>query len=119
MDWEFSGFFSPFEEFLAASEEIVDIDQSMNGYWQGSSIPVVRFLFKHLTNGGISNTTYGFVKKHWVVARMLYRLEENVAPWWLREGVEGKELESELNVAAAEVERLIEELSNDKWKSDE
>lgn len=113
LDWEFSGFFSPFEEFLTASQEIIDQEQ------QVSSVPVADTLFKHLTNANISNPIHGFVKKHWRVARLLDQLEQNVAPWWLRECVKPKELERELAVAALVVERSIEELSEGGWETDE
>lgn len=119
LDWEFSGFFSPFQEFLTASEEIFNIDQPLDQDWENLGSPVAESLFKYLTADGVSNPAYGFIKKHWLVARKLHQLEENVAPWWLREGVEGDELEIELDMAAAWVERLIEELSNEEWKVEE
>lgn len=119
LDWEFAGFFSPFQEFLTASEEIFNINQPLDQDQEISGVPVAESLFKHLTAGGISNPSHGFVKKHWLVVRMLHQLEENVAPWWLREGVEGDELKAELDMAAAWVERLLEELSSEAWKMGE
>ena len=112
VDWEFSGFFSPLDEYLLADDDIVGSanDQQREGEGQGDETkPFADLLLAKLEGAGVSTPRVGFVKEHWRVAVLLNRLTEAVAPWWLR-GVRGQELERGLEEAAKVVEGVMEEL---------
>lgn len=113
VDWEFSGFFSPFDEFLAASEEIFDNYQSVSDLAQSSVDPsrsLHKLLLQHLHSLGVSTPVTGAVKRHWHTATRLHQLQENLAPWWLREESQGESLNQELHDAADKVKAALVDL---------
>ncbi|MCJ1268817.1 hypothetical protein MMC22_008705 [Lobaria immixta] len=113
VDWEFSGFFSPFDEFLAASEEIFDNYQSVSDLAQSSVDPsrsLPKLLLQHLHSLGVSTPVTGAVKRHWHTATRLHQLQENLAPWWLREESQGESLNQELHDAAEKVKAALVDL---------
>ena len=113
VDWEFSGFFSLFDEFLSASEEIFDygqpvLDLVQTGMDSKTSLP--KLLLEHLHSLGVSSPMTGAVEKHWHTATRLHQLQENLAPWWLREESQGENLNQQLHDAADKVEAAMVDL---------
>ena len=115
VDFEFSGFFSPLEEFL---NDYVGNE----GDWPRE---VYKAYLETLENNGIATPAKSVASLHWKQAYGVEKLVENIAPWWLPGQHQGKELASELKKSEEIVREMLEKLeaasslsSNDKpWLS--
>ena len=106
VDWEYSGFFSPFDEYLLASEEIFALDDATD-----EKAPGFTTLFlADLERLKISTPKSSVFEKHWEEVRLLDKLHEHIAPWWLREQ-QGDLLKMGLREAACIVEDCLRQFS--------
>ncbi|KAF5637868.1 kinase [Fusarium sp. NRRL 52700] len=87
VDFEFSGFFPPLDEFL--NDCIAN-----NGDW---SKDMYEAYLKRLECNGIPTPLKGIEEDHWEQMAWLEELVEKVAPWWLPGEFQGEKLEQELN----------------------
>ena len=112
LDWEFSGFFPPFDEFLSASDEM--LEDITEDYSEAAlqNTTYARHLLPELEQRGIDTPRMGFIQEHWEEAKLLHQLRENVAPWWLRERPAGDDLNEELDDAAKKVDMVLKKLTN-------
>lgn len=101
VDFEFSGFFSPIEEFLNDS---VGNDAD----WDKTTYDAY---LERLDQNGICTPGKSFEEKFWEQSLALEKLVENITPWWLPGGRQGDKLEEELKKAEREVKKAIEALS--------
>ena len=111
IDWEFSGFFPPFDEYLSASEEM--FGESSEGYSEAAlqNSVYTRDLLYELEKRGIDTPRVGFIQEHWEEAQLLHQLRENIAPWWLRGRGTGDDLNKELDDAAEMVDMVLKKLA--------
>ncbi|CAI7564622.1 unnamed protein product [Penicillium pancosmium] len=73
IDFEFSGFFPELDEFV--NDSVANA-----GDWPDASYEAY---LKRLEDYGINTPRNGIKDQHWSEAKLLYRLEDNIAPWWL------------------------------------
>jgi hypothetical protein len=100
VDFEFSGFFPPFDEFVN--------DEVDNGGDWGEA--AYRAYIVELERLGVP-TPGGVDKEIWEKLKKLGQLEESIAPWWLAEGgVQGEKRVAELESAKKVVEEAIKGL---------
>ena len=104
VDFEFSGFFSPFDEYLLGDDDIFAFTASETS---GSESFPNTFL-DNLEEKEVSTPRSGLLYQYWETATHLTRLQENIAPWWLQ-GVQGDDLVKGLERAA---ERVIFHMKN-------
>ena len=115
VDFEFSGFFSPLEEFL---NDYV----GNRGDWPKE---IYNAYLAGLEQNGVATPAKSIASLHWKQAYGLEKLVDNIAPWWLPGEHEGADLAAELKKAEATVREMLEKLeaasslpSNDKpWLS--
>ena len=113
VDWEFSGFFSPVEEFLTASDEMLgDVAQQSDPCSDLAHRPFAKWLWTYLEEKGVSTPRRGFISEHWVAAQALYQLRDSIAPWWINEGMDLCELAQELDAAAIRVNSAMRTLTD-------
>ncbi|RBQ64586.1 hypothetical protein FVER14953_12312 [Fusarium verticillioides] len=98
VDFEFSGFFPPLDEFL--NDCIAN-----NGDWPKDMYEVY---LKRLESSGVPTPLAGIKKDHWEQMALLEELVEKIAPWWLPGKFQGEQLEQELNKVKARVGELLE-----------
>ncbi|KAF4422132.1 kinase-like domain [Fusarium acutatum] len=87
VDFEFSGFFPPLDEFL--NDCIAN-----NGDWPKD---MYEAYLKRLECNGIPTPLGGIEKDYWEEMALLEELVEKIAPWWLPGEFHGEQLEQELN----------------------
>ena len=103
VDWEFSGFFSLYEEFLTADSEIFDLSATATGK---SALSVL--LLEELAKLGISTPQTNPMKEPWQLVQKLHILRENIAPWWVRDlDPESVEIKTQLNAAQAKIQEIL------------
>ncbi|KAF5565905.1 kinase-like domain-containing protein [Fusarium napiforme] len=95
VDFEFSGFFPPLDEFLNGCI-------ANDGDWPKDMYEVY---LKRLESNGVPTPLEGIKKDHWEQMALLEELVEKIAPWWLPGKFQGEQLEQELNKVKARVER--------------
>ncbi|KAF5683567.1 kinase-like domain-containing protein [Fusarium denticulatum] len=100
VDFEFSGFFPPLDEFL--NDCIAN-----NGDWPKD---MYEAYLKRLESNGIPTPLEGIKKDHWEQMALLEELVEKIAPWWLPGKFQGEQLERELNKVKARVGEIVEKL---------
>ncbi|KAF5987231.1 kinase-like domain-containing protein [Fusarium coicis] len=91
VDFEFSGFFPPLDEFL--NDCIAN-----NGDWPKDMYEVY---LKRLGSNGVPTPLAGIKKDHWEQMALLEELVEKIAPWWLPGRFRGEQLKQELNKVKA------------------
>ena len=105
VDWEFSGYFSPYEEFLTADSDLLDFSVDME------SDSLSEHLLAELAARDVPTPRHGWLQEHWELARNLYRMRENIAPWWVRElDLQSSELQDELAMAEATIIKTLLEI---------
>ncbi|RKL51011.1 hypothetical protein BFJ72_g464 [Fusarium proliferatum] len=100
VDFEFSGFFPPLDEYL--NDCIAN-----NGDWHKDMYEVY---LKRLECNGIPTPLEGIKKEDWEQMALLEELVEKIAPWWLPGEFQGEQLERELNKVKSRVGEILEEL---------
>jgi hypothetical protein len=100
VDFEFSGFFPPLDEFL--NDCIAN-----NGDWPQDMYEVY---LKRLESNGVPTPLAGIKKDHWEQMALLEELVEKIAPWWLPGRFRGEQLKQELNKVKARVGEILEKL---------
>ena len=108
VDFEFAGFFPPEEEFT--NTEVNNGSDPSDGDWVDNSWG--RFL-NCLESAGVKDVKNRTLKSHeeWEQAKLLVRINEDVAPWWLREGgIKGEELEAALDTVLMRLRGNVERL---------
>lgn len=103
VDWEFSGFFSPFDEQLSIAEEMGEI----TGKGDPSACSARAMLFSHFDEVEARSERGTVVRDHRYVAELLLQLKEHIAPWWLRERNDIEEVREELDKAALVVQETL------------
>ncbi|PNP76537.1 hypothetical protein FNYG_09956 [Fusarium nygamai] len=100
VDFEFSGYFPPLDEFL--NDCIAN-----NGDWPKD---MYKAYLKRLESNGIPTPLEGIRKDHWGQMASLEELVEKIAPWWLPGKFQGEQLEQELNKVKSRVAEILEKL---------
>ncbi|KAK5993043.1 hypothetical protein PT974_06470 [Cladobotryum mycophilum] len=100
VDFEFSGFFSPIEEFLNDSV-------GNDGDWPKAAYDAY---LERLEQNGIATPGTGVDRKLWERGLSVENLVGNIAPWWLPGDREGEQLEEELKRVRQVVQSEIEKL---------
>ncbi|KAG4267386.1 hypothetical protein FPRO04_12946 [Fusarium proliferatum] len=100
VDFEFSGFFPPLDEYL--NDCIAN-----NGDWHKDMYEVY---LKRLECNGIPTALEGIKKEDWEQMALLEELVEKIAPWWLPGEFQGEQLEKELNKVKSRVEIVFTNL---------
>ena len=107
VDWEFSGYFSPYEEFLTADTDLLD--------FSGDTQPdlLSDCLLAELATRDVSTPRHGWMEEHWELARRNQQVRENIAPWWVRElNLQSSELQDELAKAEVIIVKTLQEIKN-------
>ena len=99
VDFEFSGFFPPMDEFLNDSI-------SNEGDWPPAAYQAY---LDRLEQKGVA-TPVTFSTAEWDNACQLEKLVQNIAPWWLPGEYSGKELDGELAKSRLIAEEMLESL---------
>ncbi|KAL9564605.1 hypothetical protein ACKAV7_011057 [Fusarium commune] len=97
VDFEFSGFFPPLNEFL---NDCIAND----GDWPKDMYEVY---LKRLECNGVPTPLRGIKKGHWEQMALLEELVEKIAPWWLPGGFQDEQLEQELNKVKSRVMEIF------------
>ncbi len=100
VDWEFSGFYTPFEKFLCLEDEedfvaATPLTDSTNDRIEADALPKPvgprDAFYEALEHLGVSTPTGidrdgqpGYVSRHWRTAQLLYGVQQHVAPWYVR-----------------------------------
>ncbi|KAF5722379.1 kinase-like domain-containing protein [Fusarium mundagurra] len=100
VDFEFSGFFPPLDEFL---NDCIAND----GDWPKD---MYEAYLKRLESNGIPTPSEGIKKDHWEQMALLEELVEKIAPWWLPGKFHGEKLEQELDKVKSRVGEILERL---------
>ncbi|KAI1041094.1 hypothetical protein LB505_005869 [Fusarium chuoi] len=100
VDFEFSGFFPPLDEFL---NDCIAND----GDWPKDMYEVY---LKRLECNGIPTPFGGINKEDWEQMALLEELVEKIAPWWLPGEFQGEQLEQELRKVKSRAGEILEEL---------
>ncbi|CVK85861.1 uncharacterized protein FMAN_06640 [Fusarium mangiferae] len=100
VDFEFSGFFPPLDEFL---NDCIAND----GDWPKDMYDVY---LKRLECNGIPTPLEGIKKEDWEQMALLEDLVEKTAPWWLPGEFQGEQLEQELKKVKSRVGEILGEL---------
>ncbi|KAK2774682.1 hypothetical protein CKAH01_13128 [Colletotrichum kahawae] len=100
VDFEFSGFFPPLDEFL-------NDNVGNNGDWPKDMYEVY---LKQLEDDAVPTPLKSISQGHWEQALFLEKLLESIAPWWLLDHCRGEESNQELNKARAQVLEYLERL---------
>ena len=104
VDWEFSGFFSPYEEFLAADSDLLNFSSDTG------PDSLSDHLLTELALRDVSTPQHGWLREHWELARRIHRVRENIAPWWVRElDLQSSKLREELATAEATIVQILQE----------
>lgn len=98
VDFEFSGFFPPLDEFL-------NDNVGNNGDWPKDMYEVY---LKRLEDNAVPTPLKSISQGHWEQALFLEKLLESIAPWWLLDHCRGEECNQELNKARAQVLECLE-----------
>ncbi|EXA36817.1 hypothetical protein FOVG_12699 [Fusarium oxysporum f. sp. pisi HDV247] len=102
VDFEFSGFFPPLDEFL---NDCIAND----GDWPKDMYDVY---LKRLESNGIPTPLVGIKKDHWEQMALLEELVEKIAPWWLPGEFQGEQMEQELKKVMSRVEKILKKLGD-------
>ncbi|KAF5603219.1 kinase-like domain-containing protein [Fusarium pseudocircinatum] len=100
VDFKFSGFFTPLDEFL---NDCIAND----GDWPKD---MYQAYLKRLESNGIPTPLEGIKKDHWRQMALLEELVEKIAPWWLPGKFRDQQLEQELNKVKLRVGEILEKL---------
>ncbi|KAK2694878.1 hypothetical protein QWA68_005564 [Fusarium oxysporum] len=100
VDFEFSGFFPPLDEFL---NDCIAND----GDWPKDMYDVY---LKRLESNGIPTPLVGIKKDHWEQMALLEELVEKIAPWWLPGEFQGEQMEKELKKVMSRVWEILKKL---------
>ncbi|KAF5582971.1 kinase-like domain-containing protein [Fusarium pseudoanthophilum] len=100
VDFEFSGFFPPLDEFL---NDCIAND----GDWPKDMYEVY---LKRLESNGVPTPLEGIKKDHWEQMALLEELVEKIAPWWLPGKFQGEQLKQELSKVKARVGEILKEM---------
>lgn len=100
VDFEFSGFFPPLDEFL---NDCIAND----GDWPKVMYDVY---LKRLESNGIPTPLVGIKKDHWEQMALLEELVEKIAPWWLPGEFQGEQMEQELKKVMSRVGKILKKL---------
>ncbi|RYP89858.1 hypothetical protein DL770_004010 [Monosporascus sp. CRB-9-2] len=87
VDWEFSGFFPPIDEFL---------DDWVDGDWPETFYTTY---LERLEEKGVATPAKSVKGDAWQVAYWLEKIIENTAPWWLPGGLDADHVERALEKA--------------------
>ncbi|KAJ4037936.1 hypothetical protein NW761_006406 [Fusarium oxysporum] len=102
VDFEFSGFFPPLDEFL---NDCIAND----GDWPKDMYDVY---LKRLESNGIPTPLVGIKKDHWEQMALLEELVEKIAPWWLPGEFQGEQMEQELKKVMSRVGKILKKLGD-------
>ncbi|KAF4495892.1 kinase-like domain [Fusarium agapanthi] len=102
VDFEFSGFFPPLDEFL--NDCIAN-----NGDWPKD---MYETYLKRLESNGIPTPLEGIKKDHWEQMALLEELVEMIAPWWLPGEFQGQKLEQKLKRIKSRATEILKYLSS-------
>jgi hypothetical protein len=94
VDWEFSGFFPPMDEFL---------EDWLDGDWPE---PFYTTFLKRLEEKGVATPARSVKGDSWQVAYWLERVVESAAPWWLLTG----------SLTADQAEKALEKAEAIVWE---
>ena len=104
VDWEFSGYFSPYEEFLTADSDLLNFSDDK------TSDSLSDYVLTELPNMLVHTPWHGMLREHWELAQKIHRLRENIAPWWVRElDLQSNGLRDELDKAKATIVKILKE----------
>lgn len=111
LDWEFSGFFPLFDEYLSGGDEMFGklSEDHLEAALQKSVY--ARDLLSELEQRGIDTPRMGSFQMHWEEMKLLHQLRENIAPWWLRGRPASDDLNKELDDAARIVDKVLKKLA--------
>ncbi|KAH9240610.1 hypothetical protein K456DRAFT_1931459 [Colletotrichum gloeosporioides 23] len=100
VDFEFSGFFPPLDEFL-------NDNVGNNGDWPKDMYEVY---LERLEDNGVPTPLKSISQGHWEKALLLEKLLEGIAPWWLLGNCSGEEGDQQLNKTKAQVWECLQRL---------
>ncbi|KAF4972523.1 hypothetical protein FSARC_947 [Fusarium sarcochroum] len=106
VDFEFSGFFPPLDEFLN------DYIENSNDWLKD----VYKVYLKRLEENGVPTPLKSVDKKHWEQNYLLEQLVQSIAPWYLPGEFQGKELEQELDKVKVLVLEILANLGGKETK---
>jgi hypothetical protein len=102
VDFEFSGFFPPLDEFV---NDWVD----NGGDWAPT---VYEAYLSRLEELHVPTPAKGIAKETWEQAHLMGQIEENIAPWWLPGPFSGEILHDELKKAENKFMKALEQLQS-------
>ena len=93
VDWEFAGYYNPFEEFLMLEEEddFVGRDsyETSSDEKNDDAKPSLYKFYTILEDHGVhtplqESKAGNAISRHWITAQNLYQIQCNIIPWFIR-----------------------------------